>query len=116
MRKAGHLARVNPDNLSRAELCNRLQGSKATHMTQSGNAIDNSFEPLHFKLSIARWLKNVIARINSGLSVWSIDAEIKSTYQPHADQLENYLLRVLGLQRRLSLQGNEADLLLSVQN
>lgn len=117
LHSAGHYARLNPDNLNREQLGEILKGSKGVPVTIGNSPIlNNSFESLHFKLSMARWLKGIIARVNSGLYVWSIDQKLRHTYQPFEDDLNTQLTRVLGIQRRMQLEGNEASKILSTEN
>lgn len=117
LHQAGHMARVNPDGLNREQLGARLKGSKAVPLTRSGQqTARNSFESLHFKLSMARWVKNIFARVNAGLNIWSIDQKLRPTYQPHEEHLLNQMTRVLGIQRRLQIQGNEANKILDPRN
>ena len=66
--------------------------------------IHNSYESLHFKLSMARWLKNILVRVNSKIYVWNLDQALKQICRPHEDLLENQMTMVLGLQKRLQLQ------------
>ena len=105
LHRTGHLARINPDGLNRTQLGELLKGSKAVPLTL-GEApmIHNSYESLHFKLSMARWLKNILVRVNSKIYVWNLDQALKQICRPHEDLLENQMTMVLGLQKRLQLQ------------
>ena len=105
LHQAGHLARLNPNKLSRAQLGEKLKGSKAIPLTL-GNAsmVNNAFEALHFKLSIARWLVKIIGRVNAKIFVWAIDQSLKPSFQPFEDHLLNQMTKVLGIQRRLQIQ------------
>ena len=117
LHSAGHYARTNPQNLTREQLGAVLKGSKGVPVTLGNSAVVNySFESLHFKLSIARWLKGIIARVNSGIYVWSIDQTLRKTYQPYEEHLNTQLAKVLGIQRRLQMEGNEASKILSTEN
>lgn len=117
LHQAGHLARLNPGHLSREQLGAQLKGSKAVPLTKSSQQTSrNCFESLHFKLSMARWIKNIFARVNAGLSIWSIDQKLRKTFQPHEDHLIRQMCTVLGIQRRLQIQGNEADKILDPRN
>ena len=105
LHRTGHLARINPDGLNRTQLGELLKGSKAVPLTL-GEApmIHNSYESLHFKLSMARWLKNILVRVNSKIYVWNLDQALKQICRPHEDLLDNQMTMVLGLQKRLQLQ------------
>ena len=117
MHSAGHMARVNPLNLNKEELGARLKGSKGVPLTLGDKPIvRNSFESLHFKLSLGRWVKKILAHLNAGIYVWSIDKNLKASFQPHEQQLNSDLCKVLGIQKRLNLQGNEADKILNPRN
>ena len=117
LHQAGHLARVNPDNLNREQLGAQLKGSKSVPLTKSTQqTARNCFESLHFKLALARWIKNIFARVNAGLNVWPIDQKLKQAFQPHEDNLMNQMCRTLGIQRRLQIQGNEATKILDPRN
>ena len=65
---------------------------------------------------MARWIKNIFARVNAGLNVWPIDQKLKPAFQPHEDHLLNQMTRVLGIQRRLQIQGNESNKILDPRN
>ena len=65
---------------------------------------------------MARWIKNIFARVNAELSVWPIDQDLKKTYKPHEDQLIIQMCKILGIQRRLQIQGNESDKILDPRN
>ena len=117
LQRAGHLARLNPGNLNRDQLGALLKGSKAVPFSISNEQTSRyCFESLHFKLSMARWIKNIFARVNAGLSVWPIDQDLKKTYKPHEDQLIIQMCKILGIQRRLQIQGNESDKILDPRN
>lgn len=117
LHQAGHLARVNPGNLNREQLGSLLKGSKAVPLTSSTQQTARCcYEALHFKLAMARWIKNIFARINAGLNIWSIDKELRKTFTPHEDHLISGLCKVLGIQRRLQIQGNEAEKILNPRN
>ena len=108
LHRAGHMARINPTNLNRDQLGARLKGSKAVPLTEEDQGTANkSFETLHFKLSMGRFFKNILVRVNAGIFVWQIDQTLRPSFQPHEDRLERQLCRVLGIQQRLSMQGNE---------
>ena len=105
MHNLGHMARVNPFQWNKEELANRLKGTKAIPLTMNNQDIaKNSFESLHFKLSLGRWIKIFLAHLNAGLYVWSVDRNLKDTFQPHEDQLNRDMCKVLGIQKRLNLQ------------
>ena len=105
LHNAGHLARLNPANLNRAQLGEVLKGSKSVPLTL-GDApmVRNAFESLHFKLSIARWLVKILARVNAKMYIWAIDKNLKPSFQPFEDDLTNKMTKVLGLQKRLQIQ------------
>ena len=51
LNQAGHLARLNPNKLNRAQLGAKLKGSKAIPLTLGNESmVNNAFESLHFKL------------------------------------------------------------------
>ena len=117
LHQAGHLARVNPDNLNRVQLGAVLKGSKSVPLTEGDQeTARNSFESLHFKLSLARWIKNIFVRVNAGLNIWPIDQKLKQTLQPHEEHFTVQMCKVLGIQRRLQIQGNEASRILAPEN
>ena len=102
---SGHLARINPDQLNRNQLGEALKGSKHVPLVMGDKPmVQNSFESLHFKLSMARWLIKILARINAKIYVWSIDQSLRPSLQPYEDSLCNEMTRVLGLQRRMQIQ------------
>ena len=118
LHSAGHMARINPNQLNREQLAMQLKGSKAIPLSLGGNQAParKCYESLHFKLSMARFVKNILARLNAGIYVWQIDQKLRPLLQPHEDQLAKQLCKVLGIQQRLSIQGNEADKILRPEN
>ena len=117
MHKAGHYARLNPDGLNREQLGLVLKGSKGIPVTMGDKPIlNNAFDSLHFKLGIARFLKNILVRVNSGFFFWNIDQKLRNAFEAHQNILNSQLTKVLGIQKRQQLQGNEADKLLSIDN
>lgn len=117
LQMAADIARINPQKLSKEQLGPILKGSKAPPLSSSSKSVlENSFEPLHFKLSIARWVRNIMIRINAGLFVWNIEANLKQLFTAHEYELDKGLRRLLGIQTRLQIQGNEASKMLSSNN
>ena len=55
-------------------------------------------------------------RINAGLFVWNIEANLKQLFTAHEYELDKGLRRLLGIQTRLQIQGNEASKMLSRNN
>ena len=117
LHQSGNLARLNPAGLNKTQLGALLRGSKTVPLTEGNQeTARNSFESLHFKLSMARWIRNIFVRVNAGLNIWPIDQKLKQTVQPHEDNFTNQLCKVLGIQRRLQIQGNEASKILAPGN
>ena len=111
---AGETARINPGRLTKSQLAPILKGSKATPLSSSLKSVaENSFEPLHFKLSLARWLRGIMIRVNAGLFTWNIDQTLKPIFKMQEYELDKGLQRVLGIQTRMQIQGNEASKILS---
>ena len=65
LHKAGHLALVNPDNLNRVQVDAVLKGSKSVMPLIEGSqeTARISFESLHFKLSVARWINSINVQV-----------------------------------------------------